>query len=332
MTWVTKILSMLLLVWSFGHGAVGVTVQKEDFFAQANKLYDQGKFMDAVKYYRAAIASEQYEVFAWFNLGNSLVQLNKHHLALVAYRRSIELAPNFVRPWILIGDLYFIHRDVGMALAAYKRARDLGENSEHIHYAMGECYRMGRDFALAQKHYEAVLDSNPDRIEVWFALAEMREKLEDYPSAIHLLRQAILRSPVAGADVYFYLAYLHLQQDSLRPAIVALEDGLVLQPDHAMARRHLAQLYEDMESPWMSIFTLEQGLNIKASDRDLLVDLGRIYLAQERYPEALDHFISAWKWGSVQGRIGAENVGNAFYNLGDTLRAEQAWKRVRERR
>lgn len=310
----------------------GVSSSQQDFFAHANQLYDAAKYAEAVKFYRAAIANEQFEVFAWFNLGNSLVHLQRHHLALVAYRRAIELAPEFVRPWVLIGDLYFNHQDIGLALAAYKRAVELGEDTEHINYAMGECYRLGKDYASAQRHYEKILQQNPDRVEVWFALAEMRENLEDYGSAVELLHQAIQISPAIGADLYFYLAYLHLAQDSAAAAIVALEDGLVLKPQHLTARRHLSQLYEDGAMPWMAIFTLEQGLQNAASDRELLVDLGRIFLAQNRYDEALEYFIKAWQWGSVQGRIGAENVGNALYNHGDTVAAEQAYKRVQQRR
>lgn len=304
---------------------------KQDFFAQGNQFYDQGKFMDAVKFYRAAIQEEQMAPFAWFNLGNTLVQLNKHHLAVVAYRRSAELAPTFVRPWLLLGDLYFIHGDMGLAVASYKRARDLGDDSEHLHYALAECYRQGRDYTEAAREYEVVLKRNADRIECWFALAEIHEKMEDVPQAVRVLKEAIQLTPTAGADAYFYLAYLQLQQDSSKAAIAAMEDGLLLNPGNQMARRHLAFLYAEQNSPWMSIFTLEQGLSSQSSkdNRDLEVELGQIYFDQERYPEALDHFIKAWKSGSTQGRIGAENVGNAWFNLGDSLQAENAYRRVR---
>lgn len=307
------------------------TFAKQDFFAQGNQFYDQGKYMDAVKYYRAAIQEEQMTPFAWFNLGNTLVQLGKHHLAVVAYRRSAELAPTFVRPWLLLGDLYFIHGDIGLAVASYKRARDLGDDSEHLHYALAECYRQGHDYTEAAREYEAVLKRNPDRIECWFSLAEIQEKMEDISQAVRVLKEAIQLTPTAGADAYFYLAYLQLQQDSLKPAITAMEDGLLLNPGNQMARRHLATLYAEQNSPWMSIFTLEQGLSGKGSreDRDLEVDLGQIYFEQQRFPEALDHFIRAWKYGSTQGRIGAENVGNAWFNLGDSLQAENAYRRVR---
>lgn len=328
------LLILMALCCSVSWAQAGVQQgETPDFFARGNQFYDQGKYREAVKQYRAAILSDQIVPFAWFNMGNSLVHLKMYPLALVAYRRSLELAPDFVRSWVLLGDLYFIHNDIGLALAAYRRALDLGESGEHLYYAMAECYRKGHEFALAQKYYEKVLQKNPDRIEVWVSLAEMAEELKDYDEALERLQQAILLSPSAGADVFFYMAYLNLENDRVHMAIRNLEDGLVLAPDHVMARRHLAQLYQEQDSPWMSIFTLKQGLTtVSESDRaQLWVDLGQIYFAQDRHQEALDAFLAAWKLGSAQGRIGAENVAATWYNQNMTEQAEDAWKRIRNR-
>ena len=61
----------------------------DDFFFKANELYDQGRYKESVKYYRAAIDDGRYEPFAWFNLGNALVQLGKKEVAMVAYKRTV---------------------------------------------------------------------------------------------------------------------------------------------------------------------------------------------------------------------------------------------------
>ena len=75
----------------------------DDFFFKANELYDQGRYKESVKYYRAAIDDGRYEPFAWFNLGNALVQLGKKEVAMVAYKRTVELLPDFVKAWMLLG-------------------------------------------------------------------------------------------------------------------------------------------------------------------------------------------------------------------------------------
>ncbi len=94
----------------------------DDFFFKANELYDQGRYKESVKYYRAAIDDGRYEPFAWFNLGNALVQLGKKEVAMVAYKRTVELLPDFVKAWMLLGDLYYLAESPSDAIVAYNRA------------------------------------------------------------------------------------------------------------------------------------------------------------------------------------------------------------------
>ena len=92
----------------------------EDYFFKANELYDQGKFKESVPLYRAAIDEGRYEPFAWFNLGNAMVQLDRKQVAMVAYKRTVELLPTFEKAWMLLGDLYYLGGDVGEAIADRK--------------------------------------------------------------------------------------------------------------------------------------------------------------------------------------------------------------------
>ena len=45
----------------------------QDFFKQANELYDMSEYKQTVKIYRSAIQYGRYDPFAWFNLLISLV-------------------------------------------------------------------------------------------------------------------------------------------------------------------------------------------------------------------------------------------------------------------
>ena len=310
--------------------ASGVFAQ--DFFKKANELYDQGKFKEAVPFYRAAIREGQYEPFAWFNLGNTLVQLGKNNIAMVAYRRTTELMPDFVKAWILLGDIYYISGDPGLAIASYNRALELREESDHIHFALAECYLKGRDFALAQKHFEKAIELNPDRMDAWFGLAEVYEKLGDYEFAIKTLNNALQLTASAGPEVNYTISYYYASMDSTQKAINAMEDGLLMDPDNTQARRYLAQMYLQAEAPWMAIFTLEEGFRHKKNLPELYVDLGQIYFEQHRYDEALEQYMGAWKMGYSQGRIGAENIANTWFNAGDEERANAIYKRILEKK
>ena len=191
----------------------------DDYFFKANELYDQGKFKEAVPLYRAAIDEGRYEPFAWFNLGNALVQLDRKQVAMVAYKRTVELLPNFEKAWMLLGDLYYLADSPGDAIAAYRRAIELGVESDHVHFALAECYLKGRDWTLAQKNFERALQLNPDRMDAWYGLAEVYEKLGDYEYAIKTLQNALQMTATAGADVHFTLAYYYRSMDSTRQSL-----------------------------------------------------------------------------------------------------------------
>ena len=304
----------------------------DDYFFKANELYDQGKFKEAVPLYRAAIDEGRYEPFAWFNLGNALVQLDRKQVAMVAYKRTVELLPNFEKAWMLLGDLYYLADSPGDAIAAYRRAIELGVESDHVHFALAECYLKGRDWTLAQKNFERALQLNPDRMDAWYGLAEVYEKLGDYEYAIKTLQNALQMTATAGADVHFTLAYYYRSMDSTRQSLNEMENGILMDPENVSARRYLAQMYVKNNSPWMAIFTLQEGLRHNKGKGDLNLDLGQIYFNQKRYDEAFECYMKAWLAGSSQGRIGAENVGHVFSNAGDTEKAESLYRRIREKK
>ena len=123
--------------------------------------------------------------------------------------------------------------------------------------------------------------------------------------------------------------HYYLRQDSLKAAIRSMENGLYLDSKNFNARRYLARLYESTNSPWMSIWTLEQGISVGSGIAELQMDLAEIYFKQKRFNEALEHYQKAMRAGSIAARIGIENIGHAFYNQGDSLRADAVYKMLR---
>ncbi len=58
---------------------------------QANALYDNGQYKEAVPFIGRQLMKGDTNLLRGFNLGNTLVQLQKNEVALVAYRRTVEL-------------------------------------------------------------------------------------------------------------------------------------------------------------------------------------------------------------------------------------------------
>ena len=86
-----RLLALLLafVLIAFGSRAVDVTTG----FDAANKLYEQGKFAEALAGYDTLLAQGGVSAAVWFNRGNALVKLGRLGQAVASYREAQWLAP-----------------------------------------------------------------------------------------------------------------------------------------------------------------------------------------------------------------------------------------------
>jgi len=81
------LLAIAILLSASIHAAEGPT------FDQANRLYEEGKFRDAVEAYSQLIASGTRSAALFFNLGNAQFKAGRVGEAIASYRQAEQLAP-----------------------------------------------------------------------------------------------------------------------------------------------------------------------------------------------------------------------------------------------
>jgi tetratricopeptide (TPR) repeat protein len=81
--------SLLLLVLS----KLQICAAEQSYFEQANRLYEQGKYSEAVSLYESMLKAGRYSVGVLFNLGNSYFKMGDLGRAIYNYRRAATLAP-----------------------------------------------------------------------------------------------------------------------------------------------------------------------------------------------------------------------------------------------
>ena len=62
-------------------------------FDQANRLYEQGKYADAIVAYRGLLGQKQSSAALYFNLGNAFFKSGNTGEAIINYRLAQRLAP-----------------------------------------------------------------------------------------------------------------------------------------------------------------------------------------------------------------------------------------------
>lgn len=80
------ILSLLFCFVSFS--------QNESLFEDANALYNEGKYAEAIDKYTSIIESGNHSVSLYFNLGNANYKLNNIAPSIYYYEKALQLAPN----------------------------------------------------------------------------------------------------------------------------------------------------------------------------------------------------------------------------------------------
>ncbi|MEH6536982.1 MAG: tetratricopeptide repeat protein [Psychroserpens sp.] len=68
--------------------------QNETVFEQANTLYNEGKFDDALEKYKAVLETEQHSAALYFNMANAHYKLNHIAPSIYFYEKALLLKPN----------------------------------------------------------------------------------------------------------------------------------------------------------------------------------------------------------------------------------------------
>ena len=84
-----RILYILSFLLSFG-----IFAQNEALFKQANDLYNDGKYAEAINKYEAILRTKNQSAELYYNLGNAHYKLNNVAPSIYFYEKALRLAPN----------------------------------------------------------------------------------------------------------------------------------------------------------------------------------------------------------------------------------------------
>jgi tetratricopeptide (TPR) repeat protein len=84
-----KLLYILSFLFSFG-----LFAQNNALFEQANTLYNEGKYGEAIDKYKTILDTKNHSAELYFNLGNAHYKLNNIAPSIYYYEKALQLAPN----------------------------------------------------------------------------------------------------------------------------------------------------------------------------------------------------------------------------------------------
>ncbi len=202
--------------------------EAQNLFRQANQLYQQGKYEQAVALYDEILKSGLESGALYFNLGNAYYKLNKIGLARLYYERASRF---------------------------FKGDEALKENMELLKYKLVDKIPQPPAFFLFEWR-DALLNTIPVNVQSWILVFLFAMLLVAIAWRRHALRRGQTNSGrfflVIFVVVFLFFSAVYLQK------IYLLETDI-----HAVIMKPMVTVYAEPNASGTEVFVLHEGTKVK---------------------------------------------------------------------
>jgi protein O-mannosyl-transferase len=221
-------------------------------------LEKEGKFAEAIEYYRAALRYTPGYPEAHFFLGHALDQQGKLAEAIVEYRKALWFKPM----------------------------------QEQTHLFLGAALAKQQSFQEAAEHYHAALKLNPESAIAYNNLGKLRHAEGRLDEAITYYRTAVKVDP-AFAQARNNLGVLLLQKGQLAEGTAELREALRLKPDEKESQINLAQALAQQEQWREAADLFAKSVTAATADPNVHCLYADTLAHLQKTREAMSHYASA---------------------------------------
>ncbi len=249
-------------------------------------------------------------------------------LANQSFEAAAILDPAFAAPRYGLVDLALQQEDLIQAGLALNRVIEAVPWDDEAHYLKGTVLRLqGRDDeALAS--FQKAIDLYAHRAEAFYAAGQLHLKNGQITQAIDMLQQAVNLMP---GDVGYQLTLAHAflsAGDKNRTKSILDQVDPNDNPEYQWIQGKLALENGHIDD---AIQHLRQVQHIQPDRVDVLVTLGKIYVQQTLYADAVDVFAAAVSHGVALPEI-VSPFGEALEALGQKTEAEDLYRQTLEQK
>jgi len=136
-----------------------------DLESRADQLRTQKLYLDALDYYRAALAKEPNSARLFNKIGISNLMMQRYRDAKKAFGRSIKADGKSADAYNNLGVVYYEERKYGAAVKQYRKAIEIDSNSASFFSNLGAAQFARKEFEPAAASYQHALELDPDVFE-----------------------------------------------------------------------------------------------------------------------------------------------------------------------
>lgn len=132
---------------------------------QGDDLRAQKMYLDALDYYRAALAKTEHSAIVLNKIGITELMMQRYHEAQKSFSQALKANKRFADAMNNLAVVYYEEKKYGPAIKEYKRAIAIDDTSASFYSNLGAALFSKKDFEAAGVAYQKAMEIDPDVFE-----------------------------------------------------------------------------------------------------------------------------------------------------------------------
>jgi tetratricopeptide (TPR) repeat protein len=318
------------MTFIFAWVAYAQTQSADQILNQANLLYNNGRYAQAILLYRKAEERGANPVATAFNTANSLFQLNKLPEAAAAYRKAINFSQGEFAPALAnLGSVLYRIGQYPESIAAYRRALSLDPGNASAWIYLAEAYQKAGDNVGALQAIEKARFIDSTDLTLVYQQSEIHIAMEEFAMAANLVRNAFSKNP-EERDFLIYLGDIHRLNKNFSESIAAYREAIAIKQNDKELLYKLADCLAEDQKPYLAIDVLNQVVQMDSSFTDAAIFLGNLAFETEWLDRAEAAYLLAGRRGNKEAIYGLQNIVYEYIQKKRTNEAKQTIQKILE--
>ncbi|MDR0515836.1 MAG: tetratricopeptide repeat protein [Fibromonadaceae bacterium] len=319
---------LILLALEFPAQTIAQTQSADQILNQANVLYNNGRYSQAILLYRKAEERGASPVATGFNIANSFFQMDKLPEAIAAYRKAVYFSNGEFAPALanLAAVLYRIG-EYPESIAVYRRALSLDPNNASAWVYLSEAYQKTGDNIGALQAIEKARQTDSLDVSLVYQQSEIHISMEEFEAAVNLIKDGYAKNP-DEIDFLVYLGDVHRMSRNFSGSVAAYREALAIKPSDKELLYKLADCLAEDQKPYLAIDILNQIIQIDPTFTDAAIFLGNLAVETEWLDRAEEAYLLAGKNGNKEALYGLQNIAQEYIQKKRVSDAKKTVKKI----
>ncbi|MEG4353555.1 tetratricopeptide repeat protein [Microcoleus sp. LAD1_D3] len=292
----------------------------DDYIKQAEGLYFQGNYDEALVCLEKSILANNNLEEAWYWRGNVLIRLQRPEEALACYDQAISIKPDNYELWYnkahLLGKLHRYEEAIACyeraslsesrkygcwhsiaallgklqhyeeAIASYDRALAIKATDSEVWHNRGAMLGKIQQHAAAVDSYDRALELNPKRYETWYNRGNMLWRLLRYSDAIDSYDRAIGIRP-DKYEVWYNRAAVLGKMQRYQESIESYDKAIALKPQDFEVWHNRGAAFDKLSQHEAAIASYESAITFNSECYEAWFGKGESLAKLQRNEEAI---------------------------------------------